>query len=163
MKIDNKCLPHMRLASANNLIFLIIFQFRQCSFCRTHSASNITWVSPLRKQKSALLVCYIILLCIAVALYLSIYTCVTGASLHLKHIKCYTERTLLLPIIWIPRENRENTIVTDNMNSRYFKSVFLLWNLQKENAVIFTGLPFLSTSCTITESNTHVKSCEVYW
>ena len=46
--------------------------------------------------------------------------------------------------------------------------MFVLKNLQLENVVKYTGLPFISTSCTadstsctVTDSNIHVKSCKV--
>ena len=40
--------------------------------------------------------------------------------------------------------------------------MFLLKNLQQRNAVKFTGIPFGSSFCTVTESNIHVKSCKVH-
>ena len=61
--------------------------------------------------------------------------------------------------------HRENTIVTDNVNSRYLKWVFLK---MIENAVKFPWLSFFnnctvdSTSYVVIESKMHVKSCKMH-
>ena len=65
--------------------------------------------------------------------------------------------------------HRENTIGAANMNSRYFKLVILFKKFPWETVIKFTGLPFISASCTVDsrtcsdkESNIHVKSCKVH-
>ena len=65
--------------------------------------------------------------------------------------------------------HRENTTIIANMKSCYFKCVFLLIHFQYKNAVKFRGLQFVSTSCNVdstscilSESNIHVKSCRVH-
>ena len=100
--------------------------------------------------------------------HVQVFTFTIISQCYLVNIVMKIDRALTC-IIVANKVHTENTTISANMKSGYFKWVFLLKNLQEDNGVNFTRLPFVSntytvdsTSCIVSQGNIHVKSCRVH-